>query len=111
MADSWVGWPAKLPYEPGSAQLIAHSPSYITPSMAIFSKKRVTLAPHGAALMWVGFDVGWLCRLSQYGLGGGRHPLSLQNFISVNNNIVRYLYVKPPYNNRKCGWFAGLLAC
>ena len=33
-------------------------------------------------------------------------PIGLRNFISLNNipNIVRYLYEKPPYNKRKCGF-------
>ena len=33
-------------------------------------------------------------------------PISSRNFINFNkiSNIVRYLYGKPPYNNRKCGW-------
>ena len=32
-------------------------------------------------------------------------PISLRNFIGLNNIsiIVRYLYEKPPHNNRKCG--------
>ena len=32
-------------------------------------------------------------------------PISPQKFISFNNipNIVRYVYEKPPCNNRKCG--------
>ena len=85
--------------------------------------------PHGAVLDWGGFyasavladtrgdtsvggNVGTSSAAARHHPGQGAKsrarapaPLVRNNFISLNNisNMLRYLYGKPAYNNRKCG--------